>query len=242
MVDKISPEDQAKADAAVKKLEEDKKRIAANLDKILTPAQKVVEPHLQQITDKGFVVGGGIAVNGHTGVRPSDDFDFFGKTTFDSHQLASEFDFSALNIDRVRHAENTLEYFFDVKLDGKTTQVKVSIFGKPDMNIQLAVTNIQGHTFSIFRELDVFAAKLTVVYQREAWRDYQDIASLLRFSGYSLQQALDHIKVLFGLPERAHLHILPYIRQALADARNVKGVYPADVTLIERELKKMGWL
>lgn len=242
MVDKLTPEEQAKADAAVQKLEEDKKRIADNLDKILTPAQKVVEPHLQQITDKGFVVGGGIAVNGHTGVRSSDDFDFFGKTTFDSQQLASELDFSALNTKTIRHAESTLEYFFDVTLDGTTSIVKVSIFGKPNMDIQLAITDIQGHTFSIFRELDVFAAKLTVVYQREAWRDYQDIASLIRFSGYSLQQAIDHIKVLFGLPERTHLHSLPHIRMALMDARNVCGVFPSDVTVIERELKKMGWM
>ncbi|MCW6598862.1 nucleotidyl transferase AbiEii/AbiGii toxin family protein [Yersinia ruckeri] len=237
MVDKISPEEQAKIDAAVKELNDTKKKMVANFDKILTDSQKVVEPNLKQITDKGFVLAGGLAVGANTGHRKSDDFDFFGKFEFDPEKLKSEFDFSSLTTDHTREAPSTLEYFFSVPQGQKTDIVKVSMFGRPNIQFE-TITDLNGYTFAVATPLDMYAAKLAAITTRDSWKDYSDLAALIRFSGFSLLEALDRVPTLFSIS----LKDAPSFRQdmvyLLSCAHKVKGVRPDEITAIEKEMKR----
>ncbi|EHM1384176.1 nucleotidyl transferase AbiEii/AbiGii toxin family protein [Salmonella enterica] len=242
MVDKISPEEQAKIDAAIKALDETKQKMVENLDKILTESQKVVEPHLQQVTDKGFVLAGGLAVGaGTNGGRKSDDFDYIGKFEFDPEQLKSELDFSGLTTDHTIESKNTLEFIFSVPQGTTKELVKVSMFGKPDMTLQ-TLTDLQGYTFTVAHPLDIFATKLAVLTNRTEWKDYTDIVALINFSGYTLQQALNQVPIVFNADPKDAPAIIRNLAFLLAGAYKVPGVKAYEVTVIERELKRFGWL
>ncbi|TPG59929.1 hypothetical protein [Ewingella americana] len=242
MVDKTSKEEQDKLAAAIKLLDETKKILKDNLDKILTKSQKVVEPHLKQVTDKGFVLVGGLSVSATTGHRQSDDFDYFGKFSFDPDKLRKELDFSALELDHTIEAKNTLEYMFNVPNadTGSKDLVKVSLFGKPDMTIQ-AITNIDGYSFSVAHPLDVFSAKLAALTTRESWKDYSDIAALIRISNYTLLQALDNVQHVFNVPTNEFTEYKDGILFLVDCVDKVKGVHPQDVTTIKLERKDPGW-
>lgn len=158
---------------------------------ILPSEQKELYPHLKAIKDLDFTLFGGTALALQLGHRESVDFDFF------SDKDISKLQSTLLNINGIKVGEITQQ--MDNTLSFKTTNnVKFSFFG----NIEFVkFTNKIQSDDGILQLADLkslLITKLKVSCDRAEYKDYKDIAEILKAKQVSLEEGLSGFKQYFG--------------------------------------------
>ena len=149
---------------------------------ILPAAQKTLWPELKDVPDT-FTLYGGTAIALQLGHRKSVDFDFFGTGEFDPDTLLNTLPF--LKGGRiVQRQYNTLTVAVD-----RGGQVFLSFFGLPEIKPIKLPLIAQDTQIKVASLLDLAGMKVSVVQKRAEWKDYFDMATLIK-SGISLQLAL----------------------------------------------------
>ncbi len=149
---------------------------------ILPTAQKTLWPELKEVPET-FTLYGGTAIALQLGHRKSVDFDFFGADEFDPDTLLNALSFlKGGHI--IQRQNNTLTVVVD-----RGGQVFLSFFGLPELKPIKPPLLAQDTQVKVASLLDLAGMKVSVVQKRAEWKDYFDIATLIK-SGISLQLAL----------------------------------------------------
>lgn len=210
-------------------------RFKPNLE-VLPEEQKALWPMLSQLKYLGFVLYGGTALALQYGHRKSVDFDFFNHFPL-NHDLIRE----ALPILKdesksiIRQREpNALTY--EIEFNHK--KVSVSFFGTLSFGRIGQPRLTDDGNLIVASVKDIFALKLKTIIDRASYKDYADIAELLR-QGENLADGLSGTKTLYGsafAPEIA-LRALNYYDDVIPAVEN------RDKKLLQKESKKMmDWL
>ncbi len=169
------------------------KQFSPHLD-ILPPAQKKLWPKLSFTKEMGFCLYGGTALALQLGHRESVDFDFFSDRSFFGVQLLEKLPITQ-GVEVRQCSQNTLSFIID--------GVGMSFFGHQSYGRVGEPLLTNDNNIFVASLLDIFGLKLKVLFDRIEWKDYYDIAALLRH-GISLKDGLCTAKAFFGkafLPE-----------------------------------------
>lgn len=158
---------------------------------ILPQEQRALYPHLAQITGLGFVLFGGTAIALQLGHRQSVDFDFFTHKSIDRSQktLLTLKDIKVGTI--LQQEKDTLVFMTESK-------VKLSFFGDMDFVSKAKATQTDDGILRIADMQSLLATKLKATCDRAEYKDYFDIATILRQTDISLKNALNDVGVFFG--------------------------------------------
>ncbi len=162
---------------------------------ILPAAQKDLWPKLAFTKDLGFCLYGGTALALQLGHRESVDFDFFSDRSFFGAELLEKLPIVQGEVDVRQCSRNTLTFVID--------GVSISFFGHQGYGRVGEPLLTADNNIFVASLLDILGLKLKVLFDRVEWKDYYDIASLLRY-GISLKDGLCTAKAFFGnafLPE-----------------------------------------
>ena len=156
---------------------------------ILSPAQREIWDKLEPISEMGFMLYGGTALALQLNHRRSMDFDFFSSKPLDSDLILN----TLPNADTVaieKSEPRTLEL---ITVSG----VHLSFFGDLSIRHLGKPVTAQNNHLKIASLDDLMAAKLKVLFQRIACKDYQDLAALIRH-GVSLSKGLADAAAIYG--------------------------------------------
>lgn len=158
---------------------------------ILPKPQREIYPHLKAIKDLDFTLFGGTAIALQLGHRESIDFDFFtDKNISQLHQ-------KLLNLKNIKVGEITQQ--MDNSLSFKTiNNVKFSFFGNIEF-VKLA-SKIQSDDgiLQIASLKSLLITKLKATCDRAEYKDYKDIAEILKTRCVSLEDGLNGVRQYFG--------------------------------------------
>lgn len=158
---------------------------------ILPQAQRRLWNELSA-TPPHFVLYGGTAIALRLGHRQSEDFDFFSAEPFSPRLLKSSIGYLD-GAEIIQSEKNTLTCIAD-----RGGPVQVSFFGGLDLNrVNDPGTPSGPVAIRVAALLDLMAVKLGVVMERAAYKDYFDIAALLR-AGIGLAEGLGAAQAIFG--------------------------------------------
>ena len=159
---------------------------------VLPEAQRALWPALGDLPDS-LVLYGGTALALRLGHRSSVDFDFFSSESLDVDAL---FDLPCFaRADVLQREPDTLTV--STRPSGRSQPVKVSFFGGIDTGRVGEPQRTDDGAVLVASLLDLFGAKLKVLLQRVAARDYLDLAAILR-SGVPLEDGLGAAAALYG--------------------------------------------
>lgn len=158
---------------------------------ILPKQQREIYPHLKAIKDLDFTLFGGTAIALQLGHRESIDFDFFtDKNISQLHQ-------KLLNLKNIKVGEITQQ--MDNSLSFKTiNNVKFSFFG--DIEFVKLANKIQSDDgiLQIASLKSLLITKLKATCDRAEYKDYKDIAEILKTRCVSLEYGLNGVRQYFG--------------------------------------------
>lgn len=158
---------------------------------ILPKPQREIYPHLKAIKNLDFTLFGGTAIALQLGHRESIDFDFFtDKNISQLHQ-------KLLNLKNIKVGEITQQ--MDNSLSFKTiNNVKLSFFGNIEF-VKLA-GKIQSNDgiLQIANLKSLLITKLKATCDRAEYKDYKDIAEILKTKCVSLEEGLNGVRQYFG--------------------------------------------
>ena len=135
----------------------------------------------------GLVLYGGTAIGLRLGHRPSIDFDFFTNHALNRANLKNAFPFLA-------QARTLLDE--QDALTMNVQNVKVSFFGGIDFGRVGTPELTDDGVVEVAALADLMATKLKVILQRIEWKDYADLAAMIRV-GNSLPHGLSAARTLF---------------------------------------------
>ncbi len=159
---------------------------------VLPEAQRALWPALGDLP-VSLVLYGGTALALRLGHRSSVDFDFFSSESLDVDAL---FDLPCFaRADVLQREPDTLTV--STRPSGRSQPVKVSFFGGIDTGRVGEPQRTDDGAVLVASLLDLFGAKLKVLLQRVAARDYLDLAAILR-SGVPLEDGLGAAAALYG--------------------------------------------
>lgn len=155
---------------------------------ILPQEQKQILNYLDPITQNNFILFGGTAIALQIGHRVSVDFDFFRSDPLNQNDktMLSKLDFMK-DFTTLQNEKDT----FVVNVNG----VKISFFGGIDF--VNSCTPISFDTLKIANLKDLLGTKLAVITQRVEYKDYTDIAKILK-TGISLKEGFERAKLFYG--------------------------------------------
>lgn len=158
---------------------------------ILPKEQRDIYPHLKAIKDLGFTLFGGTAVALQLGHRMSIDFDFF--TDKDISQLYSTLlSLSSIKVSEISQQTNN-------SLSFKTTNnVKFSFFGGIEFVKLSGKIQSDDEVLQLADLKSLLITKLKVSCERAEYKDYKDIAEILKTNQVSLEDGLCGVKQYFG--------------------------------------------
>lgn len=158
---------------------------------ILPKEQRDIYPHLKVVKDLGFTLFGGTAVALQLGHRVSIDFDFF--TDKDISQLHS----TLLSLSSIKVSEISQQT--DNSLSFKTTNnVKFSFFGSIEFVKLSGKIQSDDEVLQLANLKSLLITKLKVSCKRAEYKDYKDIAEILKTNQVSLEEGLCGVKQYFG--------------------------------------------
>jgi hypothetical protein len=162
---------------------------------ILPTSQQEVWPKLSDIKRLGFVLYGGTAIALQLGHRISIDFDFFSSLAIQKRELYDQLPFlsNSVVVQDEPHSLTVLIHNTSSKVSG----VKVSFFWGIQMGRVSEPLITKDEVLQVASLDDLLANKLKVILQRAEFKDYFDIASLLKF-GMKLDEGLGYAQALFG--------------------------------------------
>lgn len=189
----------------------------------LPPAQQALWPRLADIPES-FVLYGGTALALRLGHRQSVDFDFFAAADFAPGDLLDELRWLG-RLEIVRMANNSLVVI-------EPGGVQVSFYGGRDLQAVAEPSVDRGTGLVVASVYDLAGTKAKAILDRSEWRDYVDIAMLLR-AGHRLADMIGYATAIFDrslvFPAQAFLQSLVWFGDGTA------GDVPAD---IRRELER----
>lgn len=156
---------------------------------ILPEAQKAIWDKLPIFSELGFTLYGGTALALQLGHRISIDFDFFSDIPFDNNVIKNKLsDFSIKSYSQ--------DYASTLSFE-TTSGVRISLFG--DMSIGRINSPVVCSSNKLILAScdDLFATKIKAIFDRIEFKDYFDIASLLK-NGYSLEKGINDFHILFN--------------------------------------------
>ncbi|RDU53349.1 hypothetical protein CQA49_06795 [Helicobacter sp. MIT 00-7814] len=166
------------------------KTIKPRLD-ILPPEQLKIYQHLGQITKLDFTLFGGTALALQLGHRQSIDFDFFAKFDID---LVMD---TLLNLNSIK-ADKILQQDKDTLVFITDSNVKLSFFGGLDF-VESANKVVTDDKTLIMADIEaLLATKLKATCDRAEYKDYFDIASILKHTPANLTTGLENVSKFFG--------------------------------------------
>lgn len=161
----------------------------------LPQPQQDLWPELSKTPKLGFVLYGGTAIALQLGHRISVDFDFFSSEPLDIRALYQELPF--LKDSRVIQEESNA---LSLLVPGPQTddqKVKVSFFGNLKMGRVDTPLITDDGVMQVASLNDLMATKLKVILQRAEYKDYFDIAAMIK-AGVSLENGLGAARSMFG--------------------------------------------
>jgi hypothetical protein len=162
---------------------------------ILPTSQQEVWPKLSDIKRLGFVLYGGTAIALQLGHRISIDFDFFSSLAIQKRELFDQLPFLSNSV-VVQDEPHSLTVLIN-NTSSKVSGVKVSFFWGLQMGRVSEPLITKDEVLQVASLDDLLANKLKVILQRAEFKDYFDIASLLKF-GMKLDEGLGYAQALFG--------------------------------------------
>ena len=211
---------------------------------ILPDTQKELWPQLKDVPQK-YVLYGGTAIALRYGHRASVDFDFFSTDQKDIRTMAERLPFIRKNqpseeflkrpdnarIKVYNHAH--IDYFLEPLrgripfIDEDKSIVKVTFANNTGL-IAGAIKSpdeVSGNWIKIASPLDLMAAKILAMANRTAYRDFVDIAELIKH-GISLQKGFEAAFAISRIsPEGAHRINYAYLKEDLK-AKTVTNILP----------------
>ena len=159
---------------------------------VLPEAQRALWPALGDLPDS-LVLYGGTALALRLGHRSSVDFDFFSSEPLDGDALLERPCLAGAEV--LQREPDTLTV--STRPSGRVGRVKVSFFGGIDTGRLGEPQRADDGVVLVASLLDLFGAKLEVLLQRVAARDYLDLAAILR-AGVPLEDGLGAAAALYG--------------------------------------------
>ena len=177
---------------------------------ILPPAQRGLWPTLGDIPDD-FVLYGGTGLALRLGHRPSVDFDFFSADSFSPADLLARLAWlGRVTIDR--SAPNDLDC-------STSTGVRLAFFGAMGIRSVAEPSICDENGLVVASVFDLAGTKAKAILDRSEWRDYVDIATLLR-NGHALPDIIGYaasiFDPLFEFPTATFLRALAYFEEGTA--------------------------
>ena len=158
---------------------------------ILPKPQREIYPHLKAIKDLDFTLFGGTAIALQLGHRESIDFDFFtDKNISQLHQRL-------LNLKNIKVDEITQQ--MDNSLSFKTiNNVKFSFFGNIEFVKLAGKIQSDDGILQLADLKSLLITKLKATCDRAEYKDYKDIAEILKTKCASLEEGLCGVRQYFG--------------------------------------------
>lgn len=214
---------------------------------ILPKSQQALWPHLSPASQLGFVLYGGTAIALQLGHRVSVDFDFFSNAPLDRQALHSALPFLSTAL-VIQEEVDALTVLAAQHPDADEPRVKVSFFGNLQMGRVGSPLTSDDRVLQVASLDDLMATKLKVILQRAEFKDYFDIANLIR-NQMDLAKGLGAARAIFGESFQAseslkaltyfndgNLHELEAVDRALLIG-SVQGVHSIpDVSLRSSQL------
>ena len=190
---------------------------------ILPAAQVDLWPRLGGIPEP-FVLYGGTALALRLAHRQSVDFDFFAADTFSASDLLDELRWLG-RLEIVRMADDSLEVI-------EPGGVAVAFHGGMDLQAVAEPSLDRTNGLVVASPYDLAGTKAKAILDRSEWKDYVDIATLLR-AGHRLADVIGYATAIF---DRRFAFPAPVFLQSLVwFGDGTAGDVPADV---RRELEK----
>lgn len=161
----------------------------------LPQPQQDLWPELSKTPKLGFVLYGGTAIALQLGHRISIDFDFFSSDPLDIKALYQELPF--LKDSRVIQEESNALSLLVPGQQKEDQGVKVSFFGSLKMGRVDTPLITDDGVMQVASLNDLMATKLKVILQRAEYKDYFDIAAMIK-AGVSLENGLGAARSMFG--------------------------------------------
>ena len=161
----------------------------------LPQPQQDLWPELSKTPKLGFVLYGGTAIALQLGHRISIDFDFFSSDPLDIKTLYQELSF--LKDSRVIQEESNALSLLVPGQQKEDQGVKVSFFGSLKMGRVDTPLITDDGVMQVASLNDLMATKLKVILQRAEYKDYFDIAAMIK-AGVSLENGLGAARSMFG--------------------------------------------
>ena len=197
---------------------------------IMSPAQAALWPSLGDISEE-FVLYGGTGLALRLGHRESVDFDFFSAGSFRPTDLASDLAWlGPLTIDQA--APNGLVI---------TTRngVNLSFLGAMRITSVAEPSLVVENGLVVASKFDLAGTKAKAILDRSEWKDYTDIAALLR-DGVTIPEIIGYattiFEPMFPFPAAAFLRSLVWFGDGTA--KDVPDELQRD---LERAVAAVGW-
>ena len=158
---------------------------------ILPKEQQEIYPYLNVLKDMDFTLFGGTALALQLGHRMSIDFDFF------THKDISKIHSTLLGLNGIQvgsimqQIDNTLSFI-------TTNNVKFSFFGNMDFVKNAGKIYSDDGILQLADLKALLITKLKVSCDRAEYKDYKDIAEILKTKQVSLEQGLSEFGRYFG--------------------------------------------
>jgi hypothetical protein len=198
---------------------------------ILGTAQRELWPILGDVPED-FVLYGGTGLALHLGHRPSADFDFVSACSFVPTDLLAELSW----LGRV-----TINQAAPGSLDLSTrTGVRLSFLGGMTLQVVAEPSMAAENGLVIASVFDLAGTKAKAILDRSEWKDYVDIATLLR-AGHSVPDIIGYANTIFDLlfefPAATFLRALVYFEAGTASdvPDDMRRELEAAVVLAEHE-------
>ncbi len=155
---------------------------------ILPQALAELWPKLGEIPER-FVLYGGTGVGLHLGHRPSADFDFFASSSFVPTDLLAELSW----LGRVAINEAAPDHLVVTT----SSEVNLSFFGGMGLQSVAEPSRVEQNGIVIASIFDLAGTKAKAILDRSEWKDYVDIATLLRH-GLTLPGIIGYASTIFA--------------------------------------------
>lgn len=153
---------------------------------VLDPNQQIFFQKLKNLSknleQKEFYLIGGTALAFYLNHRKSIDFDFASPQSFQPNNLLEEINTVFQQVAITQHEPNTLSFSWQ--------NVKISFFGGITQSLISPLTPY--HHIKLASKQDISAMKIRTIFSRSTVKDYFDLAWLLEFDHFTINQLIQN--------------------------------------------------
>ncbi|PIE74331.1 MAG: hypothetical protein CSA19_00290 [Deltaproteobacteria bacterium] len=194
---------------------------------MLPKEQRQIYHELSFTKEYGFVLFGGTAIALQLGHRVSVDFDFFRKEELISNDKKKIENFFA-PVTILQDEKNTFVFLTQ-------NGVQLSFFGSISF-VQKENAIVLDNVLLAAKMTDLLATKLKATFDRAEYKDYRDIAEILKNGGTTLQEGFQKMKDFFGAGSFSQMQVLKNL--TFFDDGNVSKLSEDDQQFLIKEVKR----